>query len=299
MATPAHRQAKLTLSEQMMYCTVRLEFPDPKTPRYGTGFFYSLFEHNGLSVPCIVTNSHVFGNSDEMQFKFTLKDNNNLPKIGNNHIITVNNLQKAIIKHPDVDLAILPLADIFNNLNQTGVSPFTVFLNEAVIPTQAQYQALSPIENVTTAGYPGNLWDDTNNLPTFHRGYTATPPYIDFKGRREFLVDFATWPGASGSPMFLMNEGSYHDPRSNSALNIGSRFFLLGVVYGVAVQEVTGAVVLQQAPTVFTQTAMISASNIPTNLGACIRADRILEFEPLLLTKGFSVPPGYTMRAKP
>jgi hypothetical protein len=127
----------------------------------------------------------------------------------------------------------------------------------------------------------------------FHRGYTASAPYIDFKGQKEFLIDFTTWPGASGSPVLLYNEGTWLNRKGG--VTLGSiRAKLLGVVYGVAQQDVEGNVIIQAGPT---SVAADGRMAIPTNLSACIAASRILEFEPLLVSKGVAPPPGYQMRA--
>lgn len=75
----------------------------------------------------------------------------------------------------------------------------------------------------------------------------------------------------------------------------GVRMKLLGVVYGVGVQDVSGNVIIQNGPT---QIAAAGQMAVPTNLGACISSSRILEFEPLLVSKGLTPPPGYIMRAK-
>ena len=70
---------------------------------------------------------------------------------------------------------------------------------------------------------------------------------------------------------------------------------MLGVAFGIAVQDITGDIVLQNAPT---QTAASAALRVPTNLGACIKASRILEIEPLLASNGVKPPAGYNMRTK-
>jgi len=42
-------------------------------------------------------------------------------------------------------------------------------------------------------GYPSGLWDTKNNLPIVRKGITATTPYFDYNGKREFLVDIAAF----------------------------------------------------------------------------------------------------------
>ena len=74
----------------------------------------------------------------------------------------------------------------------------------------------------------------------------------------------------------------------------GIRIKLIGVAYGVAVQDVTGNMTIQAGPTSVLAPTRLA---VPTNLGACISASRVLEFEPLLAAKGVPVPSGYKMRA--
>src|SRR5207247_2646715 len=69
---------------------------------------------------------------------------------------------------------------------------------------------LTAIENVITVGYPDGRWDQVNNRPIVRRGITATPLSIDYEGRREFLIDAACFPGTSGSPVFLLEEGLFN-----------------------------------------------------------------------------------------
>lgn len=130
-----------------------------------------------------------------------------------------------------------------------------------------------------------------HQLPLFHRGYTATPPQIDFQGRKEFLVDFSTWPGASGSPVLLYEEGITVNRQGGVNLG-GSRTMLLGIVYGVGVEGVNGKVIIQSAPVIVPGQMLV-----PTNLGACIKAERILDFEPLFVSRGVKPPAGYKMRS--
>ena len=290
--------SKLSASEQIMHTTVRLEMPE-LGGRTGTGFHFAFYKQNDVFTPVIITNRHVIEGADIIHFRMTKMGSDGLPSIGNTIAFRIDNLQSRVMFHPHADLAAIIIGDVLSQSTQQGNRPFFISLDQSLIPTDDDLKKLVPLESVLTIGYPGQLWDDLNNLPLFHRGSTATAPYIDFRGKKEFLVDFATWPGASGSPLFIFNEGSYFDSRSGS-LSVGtSRILLIGVVYGVAVQEVTGNVVIQQAPTQFAPTPLKSATNVPTNLGACLRASQILELEALLGRFGIVPPLGYVPRASP
>ena len=43
-------------------------------------------------------------------------------------------------------------------------------------------------------------------------------PYIDFKGNAESLIDFSTWPGASGSMVLLYKDQGWIDRRGNTMM---------------------------------------------------------------------------------
>ncbi len=73
----------LTLAEQLMHTTVRLEcgLHDGKTST-GTGFFFSFKLDEQTHIPVIVTNKHVINNSARGTFVLTVSDKNSEPVIG-------------------------------------------------------------------------------------------------------------------------------------------------------------------------------------------------------------------------
>jgi hypothetical protein len=122
-------------------------------------------------------------------------------------------------------------------------------------------------------GYPIGLWDEINNLPIFRRGITATHPSVDFKGKKEFLIDVAAFPGSSGSPVLLLNaSGIYYDKKQNTNI-IGHRVVFLGVLHAGPQMTTQGEIVIRDIPTnrqVFTQIPLM------INLGYVIRASEVL-----------------------
>jgi hypothetical protein len=69
-------------------------------------------------------------------------------------------------------------------------------------------------------GYPKGFWDRVNNLPVVRKGITATPIYIDYNGKKEFLLDIPIFSGSSGSPIVLFNEGSYSTKKEGLILEV-------------------------------------------------------------------------------
>ena len=85
--------------------------------------------------------------------------------------------------------------------------PDYVGIPQDLIPTTAQLNDLNGRMKFTMVGYPNGLWDTKNDLPIIRRGITATPAFRDYCGRDEFLIDAACFPGSSGSPVFILNQG--------------------------------------------------------------------------------------------
>ncbi len=283
-------QPTLMPTEQLEYATVRLAYkPTPTTVKWGTAFFFSFFKTETVNLLALVTNKHVVGGMKDCSFNLVARTNEGTPDLSTSVPVSIDPFDNTWIAHPSADLAIIPVAPIINRLH---TKTFTISLDQSHIPTDAELKELLPVEQVLSVGFPGSVWDDVHNLPVFHRGYTATAPYIDFKGHKEFLIDFTTWPGASGSPVLLYNEGSWLT-RKGTVMG-GVRAWLIGVVYGVATQDVSGNVVIQNGPTSIEASGRMS---VPTNLGACIMASQILDFEPLLVSKGLTPPADYKMRA--
>ena len=124
-------------------------------------------------------------------------------------------------------------------------------------------------------GYPNGIWDSVNNMPIFRKGTTATNPLIDYNGKKEIMIDIAAFPGSSGAPVLIFNEGGYRDKKGNMYWG-NSRIILLGVLYAGPQATATGEIIMTpniQRP--------IAVSHIPNNLGLVIKSERILELEKL------------------
>lgn len=96
------------------------------------------------------------------------------------------------------------------------------------------------------------------------------------------MIDAACFPGSSGSPIFIANEGFVHS--RNGGITAGmSRYRFVGVLYAGPVVSATGRIQFQAAPT----------SNVPfpvvetmMNLGLCVKSSRLTEFAPALRRMG-------------
>lgn len=267
----------MTLSEMITYSTVliRCDYEDGSSGS-GTGFIINLCINKVTNtyVPVIITNKHVVENSKKTFFEFCKADENGDP------LDTVSFLFRCTgnvwLHHPnkDVDLVCLFLAGPLNKLRETNTKIFYIPLETEIIPTEQRLAELSAIEDVVMVGYPIGLSDIYNHKPIIRRGITSSHPRKDYQGRKETLLDMACYPGSSGSPVFILNQGMYTTP---TGVNVGQRIYLLGVLYGGHVYDARGSLQFTSLPNM-----PVPVTHIPINLGLMIKAARILEFEPMI-----------------
>ena len=127
----------------------------------------------------------------------------------------------------------------------------------------------------------------------FGEALQATPPYIDHNGKAEFLIDAACFSGSSGSPVFIVNQGIVHDKRGNTNLG-GSRVLFLGILFAGPQVTATGRIVRQVAPTSLQPVPVV---NMMMNLGICVRAELVLDFEQVLRASGVQPKPAKLLAA--
>jgi hypothetical protein len=271
----------LSLAEKLMHTTVRLEclLNDGRLST-GTGFFFSFKLDATQTIPLIFTNRHVIENVQTGTFVLTKCRKDGAPIIGSHERISINDFESHWIKHPDpsVDLAAFPIAELLNNTTLAGNKIFFMPIDDSLIPEQDVVNNLSGIEDITMIGYPNGIWDQKNNLPIVRRGITATNPKHDYNGLPIFVIDCACFPGSSGSPVLIVNQGSYADSQGN--LNIANRVIFLGVLYAGPQHIAEGEIKTIDIPL---QQISISLSHIPNNLGFVVKSQKIKDFKKLLL----------------
>ena len=257
-----------SMSSQLVFCTVRIEGTMPNGEcSVGTAFFFS-FQYGNSKIPVLVTNRHVVNGCSQGEFLLHEAAQDGKTPLGSSFAVTLDRFEERWFEHPnkDVDLCVMPVAPLWEAANSQEKSIFRIELTEQQIPSDETLASLVALEDVIMVGYPIGLWDSTNNLPILRRGITASHPSVDFEGRSEGMIDIAAFSGSSGSPVVILNEGSYSTP---GGIVLGSRFLFLGILHGGPQYAADGALEIVQIPTV--QTHRISVF-IPVHLGAYIKS---------------------------
>ncbi|MCE7792299.1 serine protease [Salipaludibacillus sp. CUR1] len=263
-------------TKELNYSTVRIHCNHQNgTSSSGTGFIIRFAEQtiNGkyASVPCIVTNKHVIRNAHEITVRFhsTNLDGTKTKK----HCQFTFDLSKLIIMHPDdnVDLCAIPIETMYRVAFKDNIKPHYYGISLHQISKEEALKEYYPSEDIVVVGYPNGIWDELHNLPVFRKGTLATMPSVNYKAKKEFLIDCAIYPGSSGSPVFsvkqLFNPDTYEPFTSIK---------LLGVVYATYQHNARGETITKDIPT------NIIATPVPNHLGIVINSSRIMELDTII-----------------
>jgi len=269
------RMPKLTSQEQMLYATMRISTFQKETPlSVGTGFFWGI-ERGGKHAVVLVTNNHVIDGADTLSLDCHIADNKSPQNpTGATAIVRLELSEGGIFRHPDptVDLCMLDFSSILDIARAQGTEIFLKSMSRDLIPSD--WDAFDAVEEVFMAGCPQGIYDEFNKFPLVRKGITATAMYRPYNGANEFMVDMACFPGSSGSPVFV-NQNGYTNKRS-STYEMSSRFHLVGILHAGPTFSNSGEVVLGRQPSVQIATMM--------HLGQVIRADALLEIEDLVIS---------------
>lgn len=212
---------------QIIFTTVPIwvEKTDGKV-MIGTGFFYLKKINDTTTIPFVVTNAHVVKDANKGYISL-IKSQDQIPLLSEK--VTAEIPGPMLMKFMDLenDLALVPIGPVLNQLNQSHINVFFRSIDQSIIPDEDTVSKLSAVEEITFIGYPSGIYDRKNNTPIVRKGITATPIWNNFDGKRTFLIDAGVYPGSSGSPVLIINSGSYS---ANDGIIIGNRILFLGVV---------------------------------------------------------------------
>jgi hypothetical protein len=265
---------ELSTAEHLMFSTIKLvRFKNGILIGSGTGFFYSVSLGNDKYCPLIVTNKHVVDGADRIDAVCHQAIAGKNEPSGEFLNLTLNIGPLGALAHPDpdVDLCVLPIADLVNSAKAASKPIFLVNLDSSLIPKPDDWQYFDAMEEVVMIGCPNGIYDEVNKMPLARRGITATTMSKRYAGKPYFLVDMACFPGSSGSPVFLFNQNGYID-RKTKTNNLGAtRLLFVGVLFAGPTITNTGQVVLADAPSVQVSAMM--------HLGYIVRSSELLELE--------------------
>lgn len=266
----------LSISEQLLYTTIRIECEyENKKYGTGTGFFFKVADQGGI-IPTLITNKHVIKGASVGRLIFCAKDETGKPDDLNHCAVTLDNFEDCWTLHPepDVDLCLMPIGAIIKQAKlEYGKELYYRMFDQQHLPNEAFMDQVTSIEDIIMIGYPDGIWDKKNNKPIFRKGITATDIKFDYNGKKEFLIDAACFPGSSGSPVVLLNQGVYSDRKGNVYAG-GVRVALLGILYAGPQHFVSGEIKTVDIPMGQKNVAL---SSIPNNLGCVIKAERVKE----------------------
>lgn len=210
------------LSEHWIYATVPIDNPQGES---GTGFLVFRPTEGNQGRVFLVTNKHVIHRDptkrsqvNKVRCHFNTLDGGKAGTVSGE--IPLNEFNGATIarfrehQDPDTDVFAIEVTDVMNlnpKLNKRWV-------NYDLIADEAKRKALDITmgEDIVTIGYPLGLRQGATNLPLIRQGLIATRIGGEIKDKimsgrgvirdrtlRAFLIDGATVPGSSGSPVIL------------------------------------------------------------------------------------------------
>ena len=268
-----------TASEKLLFSTVRIEaHSGAGLSSVGTGFFFSFSLDNDRQIPTIITNKHVVEGTTHGSFQVHEAkggDEGPVPS-GRSFTVEFDQFESRWFGHPkeDVDLCAMPFEPLRRQAEGENKVILSVSLDESLVRDDANLQdEFGAVEEVLMVGYPIGLWDETNNLPIIRRGISATHPGIDWEGKSIQIADIACFPGSSGSPVLIVDEGTYKSKTGGIVMG-GDRIVLLGALYAGPQWTAEGDVKVREIPT--SRERITVKTGVMIHLGYIVKAKEIL-----------------------
>lgn len=214
----------------------------------GTAFFVTYPDARGgpnYGFAYLVTAKHVLEDTDgtflkEIKIRLNLKqpdggrgfDFITVP-VSDDHV----NLSWFHDSNPATDVAIAPLLPDRDKLDYTYI-PLSLFADDELLKSAKVVEG----DSLNFVGLMSQYYGDSKNHPVVRHGTLAlmTDEEIDTPTGRQyaFIAELASWPGNSGSPVFL-NLGGLRE----GTLTAGVELHLLGILSGSFLNRVKGSTV--------------------------------------------------------
>ncbi|MFG2963560.1 trypsin-like peptidase domain-containing protein [Streptomyces sp. NPDC048288] len=234
-----------TLGRQLLFCTARIDrITTSGIGTHGTGFLMHPECDGDRTYPALVTNKHVVADAAGLTARFIQKKPNaDEPDLGKE--VLVQFAPDSIVGHPNpaVDVAVIPLGPLWPTIVERC---FVRTINLTMLATDMKDFYADAIEEITFVGYPNGHRDPKHFTPIVRRGITATPLDLDMGGDPAFLVDGSVFGGSSGSPVFLLSDGSYRTVGGGFAF--GDRLALVGIIAKTMLRQAHLPVEVATAP---------------------------------------------------
>jgi hypothetical protein len=215
------------ISTQLLFTTVPIWVEKSVGQTMGTAFVYNfpVAEKTGQFIPLLITNLHVVEDAKRALIELVEREGE-APKQTR---IRAEISRSLLLKFTDakLDLAVVPLGPLLNQLDAAKKPIFFRSFGPELVPAAVVVNEQAALEEVVFIGYTRGLRDEQSGMPIIRRGITATPAWNDFDNSPSFLIDAGVFPGSSGSPVFILNQGAY---ATKSGLTVGSRLLFLGVI---------------------------------------------------------------------
>jgi len=216
------------LGTQLLFTTVPLWVENRDGSKStGTAFFYTAkSKKEGSTIPFLVTNNHVIKNAKRILIEL-IEGKDGVPDNKLKQRVEIQGEQFQQFIDEKNDLACMPFAPILNQFSNANKHIFFRTIEPDMVPSEKVINGLGAIEEVTFIGYPSGIYDHENSSPLVRKGITSSPLWNDFKGESCFLIDAGVFPGSSGSPVFIYNQGSY---ATNQGITVGTRLLFIGII---------------------------------------------------------------------
>lgn len=273
---------KDNIADQLLYSTARIICSNSTETAYGTGFFMLYENDSKANYLALVTNKHVVSGYSTATIELVSDDGNGNPSDTTHLRITLSDLQKNCVYHPDpdIDICFIFINSEMEELRKQGKNPYYRCIGKEMLLRPSDYDSLTAIEDIIMIGYPNGIMDDLNCKPVVRKGITATNLKLDYDGKPVFMIDAACFPGSSGSPVFLRKTGLEKETTENGiTIGVSASYSLLGLLYAGPTLTVDGKIIVKDIPT-----AAMPVAEMKTmlNLGYVVKIKKAVELFELI-----------------